>query len=72
MILNLISFFSGFLTSSIVDTSLGEFSEWAVVGSSLVLMHYQEAIKEEISNMTGDLKNGNYPFKKKTMKMNFY
>lgn len=31
-----------------------------VVGSSLVLMHYQEAIKEEISNMTGDLKNGNY------------
>ena len=37
MILNLISFFSGFLTSSIIDTSLGEFSEWAIVGTSLVV-----------------------------------
>ena len=32
MIFNLVSFFSGFLTSSIIDTSLGEFSEWAIVG----------------------------------------
>ena len=31
MIFNLISFFSGFLTSSIIDTSLGEFSEWAAL-----------------------------------------
>ena len=37
MILNLISFFSGFLTSSIIDTSLGEFSEWAIVGAALVV-----------------------------------
>ena len=31
MIFKLISFFSGFLTSSIIDTSLGEFSEWAAL-----------------------------------------
>ena len=36
MIFNLISFFSGFLASSIIDTSLGEFSEWAIVGAALV------------------------------------
>ena len=37
MLVNLISFFGGFLISSIIDTSLGEFSEWAIVGSSLVI-----------------------------------
>jgi len=37
MIVNLISFFGGFLSSSILDTSLGEFSEWAIVGTSLVV-----------------------------------
>ena len=37
MIFNLISFLGGFLTSSIIDTSLGEFSEWAVVGSSILV-----------------------------------
>ena len=37
MVLNLISFFSGFLASSIIDTSLGEFSEWAIVGAALVV-----------------------------------
>ena len=37
MIFNLISFFSGFFTSSIIDTSLGEFSEWAVVGSAILV-----------------------------------
>jgi|TARA_B110000971_G_scaffold221817_1_gene270764 hypothetical protein len=41
VILNLISFFSGFLTSSIIDTSLGEFSEWAIVGSSLVVANIE-------------------------------
>lgn len=41
MVFNLISFFSGFLTSSIVDTSLGEFSEWAIVGSSLVVANIE-------------------------------
>jgi len=37
MILNLISLFSGFLFSSIIDTSLGEFNEWAIVGASLII-----------------------------------
>ena len=37
LILNLISFFGGFLTSSIIDTSLGEFNEWAIGGAALVI-----------------------------------
>jgi len=37
MVLNLISLFSGFLFSSIIDTSLGEFNEWAIVGASLIV-----------------------------------
>jgi|TARA_B100000683_G_C12464972_1_gene545616 hypothetical protein len=41
MILNLISFFGGFLISSIVDTSLGEFSEWAIVGAALVVANIE-------------------------------
>ena len=41
MVFNLISFFSGFLTSSIIDTSLGEFSEWAIVGASLVVSNIE-------------------------------
>ena len=41
MIFTLISFFSGFLTSSIIDTSLGEFSEWAIVGASLVVANIE-------------------------------
>ena len=41
MILNLISLFSGFLFSSIIDTSLGEFSEWAIVGASLVVANIE-------------------------------
>ncbi len=41
MILNLISFFGGFLVSSIIDTSLGEFSEWAIVGAALVVTNIE-------------------------------
>ena len=37
MLFSLICFFGGFLASSIVDTSLGEFSEWAVVGSAILV-----------------------------------
>jgi hypothetical protein len=37
MVLNLISLFGGFLFSSIIDTSLGEFNEWAIVGASLII-----------------------------------
>ena len=45
MIFNLISFFSGFLTSSIIDTSLGEFSEWAIVGAALVVASLETTSK---------------------------
>ena len=41
MIFNLISFFAGFLTSSVIDTSLGEFSEWAIVGAALVVANIE-------------------------------
>jgi hypothetical protein len=37
MIFNLISFLTGFLFSSILDTTLGEFSEWAIVGAALIV-----------------------------------
>lgn len=33
----LIGFFSGFLISSIIDTTLGELNEWAIVGAALVV-----------------------------------
>ena len=36
-LLHAISFLGGFLTSSIIDTSLGEFNEWAIVGAALVI-----------------------------------
>ncbi len=41
MLLNLISFFGGFLVSSIIDTSLGEFSEWAIVGGAIVVANIE-------------------------------
>ena len=37
MLFNLISFLSGFLFSSVLDTTLGEFSEWAIVGAALIV-----------------------------------
>ena len=37
MILKWIGFFGGFLLSSIIETTLGEFNEWAIVGASLVV-----------------------------------
>lgn len=37
MILNIIAFLSGFLLSSILDTTLGEFQEWAIVGAALIV-----------------------------------
>ena len=41
MLLNVVSFFGGFLVSSIIDTSLGEFSEWAIVGAALVVANIE-------------------------------
>lgn len=37
MLLNLLCFLVGFLAASVIDTSLGEFNEWAVVGAALVI-----------------------------------
>ena len=62
MIVNLISFLSGFLFSSILDTTLGEFQEWAIVGAALIV-----ATLETLSKNT-------YPistyFKSKSRKLN--
>ena len=41
MILNLIGFLSGFLLSSIFDTTLGEFQEWAIVGAALIVSGFE-------------------------------
>ena len=37
MIINFIGVFGGFLLSNIIDTTLGEFNEWAIVGAALVV-----------------------------------
>tara|TARA_B100000475_G_scaffold25893_1_gene17535 strand:- start:759 stop:1034 length:276 start_codon:yes stop_codon:yes gene_type:complete len=65
MIFNLISFFSGFLTSSIIDTSLGEFSEWAIVGASLVVANiesFNNVYYSLISKNRNALVNKSYVF----------
>ena len=41
MLFNIISFFAGFLTSSVIDTSLGEFGEWAIVGAAIVVANIE-------------------------------
>ena len=40
-----IGFFGGFLFSSILDTTLGELNEWAIVGSALVVATLETASK---------------------------
>ena len=37
MLINLIGFFGGFMLSSILDTTLGELQEWAIVGAALIV-----------------------------------
>ena len=37
MILKLIGFFTGFFLSGVLDTTLGEFQEWAIVGTALIV-----------------------------------
>jgi hypothetical protein len=64
MILNLISFFTGFLTSSIIDTSMGEFSEWAILGSSLVVANVESFNNFYYSLVT---KNKNVLFNKSSI-----
>ena len=59
MLFSLISFLGGFLASSLVDTSLGEFSEWAVVGSSILVatvegfntLYFQYKKSQKASNL---------------------
>ena len=46
MILKWISFFFGFFVSSILDTSLGEFREWAIAGAGIIV-----AVSETISKV---------------------
>ena len=40
-----IGFFSGFLVSSIIDTTLGELNEWAIVGAALVVASLETTSK---------------------------
>jgi len=56
MILNLISFFCGFLLSSIIDTTLGEFNEWSIVGAALVVASL-EIISKFFYTISSEIKN---------------
>jgi hypothetical protein len=56
-VLYLINFFGGFLSSSIVDTSLGEFNEWAIVGAALVIAVI-ELFNQIYYSLRTKLKNG--------------
>jgi hypothetical protein len=40
-----IAFFGGFLVSSIIDTTLGELNEWAIVGAALVVASLETTSK---------------------------
>lgn len=57
MLFSLISFFGGFLASSLIDTSLGEFSEWAIVGASLVVANI-EAFNNFYYSLVSKNRNG--------------
>jgi hypothetical protein len=36
VVFKLIGFFTGFFLSGVLDTTLGEFQEWAIVGAALI------------------------------------
>jgi len=40
-----IGFFGGFLISSVVDTTLGELNEWAIVGAAVVVASLETTSK---------------------------
>ena len=44
-IYKILGFFSGFLVSSIIDTTLGELNEWAIVGAALVVASLETTSK---------------------------
>ena len=53
----IIGFFSGFLISSIIDTTLGELNEWAIVGAALVVASLETTSKvfyTFVSNVRND------------------
>lgn len=65
MIYNLISFFTGFLASSIIDTTLGEFSEWAIVGAAFVVANiesFNNLYYSAVSKSRGIVVNKSYIF----------
>ena len=63
MIFNLISFLCGFVTSSIIDTSLGEFSEFAIVGASVVVANVESFNKLYYALINRDsFANIKYPY----------
>ena len=56
-IYKLIGFFSGFLISSIIDTTLGELNEWAIVGAALVVASL-EMISKFFYALFSQIRNG--------------
>ena len=52
-----IGFFGGFLISSIIDTTLGELNEWAIVGAALVVASLETASKF-FYNLIARVRNG--------------
>jgi|TARA_B110000503_G_scaffold128421_1_gene199451 hypothetical protein len=45
IIINILSFFGGILAANILDTSLGEFNEWASVGAALIIASLESISK---------------------------
>ena len=65
MILKWIGFFGGFLLSSIIDTTLGEFSEWAIVGAAFVVANiesFNNLYYSAVSKNRGIVVNKSYIF----------
>lgn len=52
MVYNLISFFAGFLFSSIFDTTLAEFQEWAIIGTAFIVASIETVSKIFYSTTT--------------------
>lgn len=44
-IYKLLSFFAGFFVSSVIDTTLGELNEWAIVGAAIVIASFETTSK---------------------------
>ena len=53
-----IGFFGGFLVSSIIDTTLGELNEWAIVGAALVVVASLETTSKFFYTLVSRVRNG--------------